>query len=110
MDGNIQNCFTGSYNFAKNLIKYNTIFSASGIITFKKSSSLSDTFKSIPNNRILVETDAPYLSPEPLRGKSNEPSHLKHTVAFLSKIKNIDQNSFSDITTKNFFKVFGELN
>ena len=84
--------------------------SASGIVTFKKSNELADTFKSIPIDRILVETDSPYLSPEPLRGKSNEPSNLKHTVKFLSKLKNIDQNLFSDITTKNFFKVFGDIN
>ncbi len=103
-------CFTGSKEFSNKLIDLGCYISASGIVTFKKSIELAETFKSIPIERILVETDAPYLSPEPLRGKSNEPSHLKHTVEFLSKIKNIDQNSFSDITTKNFFKVFGELN
>ncbi len=103
-------CFTGSKEFSNKLIDLGCYISASGIVTFKNSSELAETFKSIPIERILVETDAPYLSPEPLRGKSNEPSHLKHTVEFLSKIKNIDQNSFSDITTKNFFKVFGELN
>ena len=57
-----------------------------------------------------METDSPYLSPEPLRGKSNEPSHILHTVKFLSKIKNIDQNLLSEITTNNFFKIFGNLN
>ncbi len=103
-------CFTGSKNFSDKLIDLGCYISASGIVTFKKSNELAATFKSIPNDRILVETDSPYLSPEPLRGKSNEPSHLKHTVEFLSKIKNIDQNLFSDITTKNFFKVFGNIN
>ena len=57
-----------------------------------------------------METDSPYLSPEPLRGKSNEPSHILHTVKFLAKIKNIDQNLLSEITTNNFFKIFGNLN
>ena len=64
---------------------------------------------SIPTDRILVETDSPYLSPEPLRGKSNEPSHILHTVKFLSKIKKIDHTLFSKITTDNFFRIFGNL-
>ena len=103
-------CFTGSKEFSHKLIDLGSYISASGIITFKKSNELANIFKSIPTERILVETDSPYLSPEPLRGKSNEPSHLKHTVEFLSKIKNIDQKLFSDITTKNFFKIFGDIN
>jgi len=103
-------CFTGSKDFSNKLLDLGCYISASGIVTFKKSNELADTFKSIPIDRILVETDSPYLSPEPLRGKSNEPSNLKHTVKFLSKLKNIDQNLFSDITTKNFFKVFGDIN
>ena len=63
--------------------------SASGVVTFKKSRELANTFKEIPLEKMLVETDAPYLAPEPLRGKSNEPSYLKNTVKFLSDIKNI---------------------
>ena len=65
---------------------------------------------SLPNDKILVETDSPYLSPEPLRGKSNEPSYITHTVDFLSKIKNINSDDFAKITTSNFFKLFGQLN
>ena len=65
---------------------------------------------SLPNEKILVETDSPYLSPEPLRGKSNEPSHIVHTVNFLSKIKKINSEDFAKITTSNFFKLFGKLN
>ena len=81
-------------------------FSASGIITFKKNNDLIETFKSIPNDRILVETDSPYLSPEPLRGKTNEPSNIIHTVKFLSKIKNESESIVSDFTSKNFFRLF----
>ena len=103
-------CFTGSKNFAHKLIDLGCYISASGVVTFKKSKDLADTFLSIPNNRILVETDSPYLSPEPLRGKSNEPSHIVHTVNFLSKIKNINSDDFAKITTSNFFKLFGQLN
>ena len=103
-------CFTGSKRFALNLIDLGAYISASGVITFKKSDELANTFKEIPNDRILVETDSPYLAPVPLRGKPNEPSYIIHTVKFLSKLKNISFEDFSKITTKNFFNLFGELN
>ena len=103
-------CFTGSKDFAFKLLDLGCYISASGIVTFKNSSELANTFKLIPNDRILVETDSPYLSPDPLRGKTNEPSHIIHTVKFLSKLKNLDEKSLSNITTKNFFNLFGKLN
>ena len=84
--------------------------SASGVVTFKKSQDLANTFKEIPNDRILVETDSPYLAPVPLRGKTNEPSYIIHTVRFLSKLKNVSFEDFSKITTINFFNLCGELN
>ena len=84
--------------------------SASGVVTFKKSKDLANTFKELPNNRILVETDSPYLAPVPLRGKPNEPSYIVHTVKFLSKLKEISFDDFCDITTKNFFNLFGKIN
>ena len=77
---------------------------------FKKSIDLANTFKEIPNERILVETDSPYLAPVPFRGKPNEPSYIIHTVKFLSKLKNISFEDFSKITTNNFFNLFGKLN
>ena len=79
-------------------------------VTFKKSLELANTFKDLPNERILVETDAPYLAPVPLRGKPNEPSFIIHTVRFLSELKKLRFDEFSKITTQNFFKLFGELN
>ena len=84
--------------------------SASGVVTFKKSKELAETFKEIPISRILVETDSPYLAPEPLRGKPNEPSYITHTVKFLSDLKDISYEKFSDSTTQNFFNLFGKLN
>ena len=63
-----------------------------------------------PTNRILVETDSPYLAPEPLRGKSNEPSYIIHTVKFLSNLKKLSFKDFSNITTNNFLNLFGKLN
>ena len=103
-------CFTGSKVFAHKLIDLGCYISASGVVTFKKSKDLADTFLSLPNEKILVETDSPYLSPEPLRGKPNEPSHIIHTINFLSNIKNINSDIFAKITTNNFFKLFGEIN
>ena len=102
-------CFTGSKEFAFKLLDLGAYISASGVVTFKKSKELAETFKELPLDRILVETDSPYLSPEPLRGKSNEPSHIIHTVKFLSNLKNISFENFSNETSKNFFDLFGKL-
>jgi TatD DNase family protein len=103
-------CFTGSKKFAFDLLDLGAYISASGVVTFKKSTELAETFKQIPENRILVETDAPYLAPIPLRGKPNEPSYIIHTVKFLSNLKNIPFNIFAKKTTENFYNLFGELN
>ena len=103
-------CFTGSKDFAFKLLDLGAYISASGVVTFKNSQNLANTFKIIPNERILVETDSPYLAPVPLRGKPNEPSFIIHTVQFLSKLKKISFDDFSNITSKNFFNLFGHLN
>ena len=103
-------CFTGSKEFAFKLLDLGAFISASGVVTFKKSKDLALTFKEIPNERILVETDAPYLAPVPLRGKSNEPCYIVHTVKFLSELKKIPFDNFAEITSNNFFKLFGKLN
>ena len=106
----LMHCFTGSKKFAEKLLELNAYFSASGIITFKKNEELKETFKTIPLNKILIETDAPYLSPEPIRGKSNEPSNLIHTAKYLANLKEIDFEDMSSKTSNNFFKLFGNLN
>ena len=103
-------CFTGSREFAFKLIDLGAYISASGVVTFKKSFELANTFKDLPNKKILVETDAPYLAPVPLRGKPNEPSYIIHTVKFLSDLKKLSFNDFSKITTNNFLNLFGKLN
>ena len=69
----LMHCFTGSNNFAKKLLKFNTYFSASGIITFKNSTDLQNTFSEIPIERLLIETDSPFLAPDPMRGKKMNP-------------------------------------
>ena len=103
-------CFTGTREFAFNLLDLGAYISASGVVTFKKSQDLVSTFKDLPNDKILVETDSPYLSPVPLRGKLNEPGHIVHTVRFLSDLKKLPFDVFSNITTNNFYNLFGKLN
>ena len=100
-------CFTGSFEFAEKLIDLDSYISASGVITFKNSKGLAETFKKLPLDKILVETDSPYLSPMPLRGKSNEPSHIIHTIEFLANLRSIDKKEIEKYTTNNFNKLFG---
>ena len=102
----LMHCFTGSFNLAKKLLDLDAFFSASGIITFKNSNSLQDTFKFLPDNKILIETDSPYLAPEPMRGKKNEPSFIHHTLKKLAQIKIIEINKLDNITTNNFNNLF----
>jgi len=102
----IMHCFTGSQDFANKLLELDCFFSASGIITFKNSINLQDTFKIIPNNKLLVETDSPYLAPVPMRGKKNEPSYIKHTLEKLAILKNTEVNEMKKITSYNFNLLF----
>ena len=102
-------CFTGSKYFAKKLIDLNFYISVSGIITFKNSDELADTISSVPIENLLVETDSPYLSPAPHRGKVNEPSFIIHTIEKLSKIKKISSEVIASHTTSNFIKLFNLL-
>ena len=102
----LMHCFTGSKEFAKKLMDLNAYFSASGIITFKNSLELQETFKYINNDRILIETDSPFLAPIPMRGKKNEPSYIKYTLEKLSELKSINFNDLDSITTNNFEKLF----
>ena len=102
----LMHCFTGSKKFAEKLLKFNSIFSASGIITFKNSTDLQNTFKFLPLENILIETDSPFLAPVPNRGKKNEPSFLDFTAQKLSEIKEISKAEIATITTNNFNKLF----
>ena len=98
-------CFTGSQKFADEILELGFYISASGIITFKNSEDLRKVFEAIPINKLLVETDSPYLSPEPLRGETNQPSHIIHTIYKLASIRN---DSF-DLICKNTLKNFNTL-
>jgi TatD DNase family protein len=102
----LMHCFTGSKNFAEKLLELNSYFSASGIITFKNSVDLQDTFKFIPLDNMMIETDSPFLAPVPNRGKKNEPSFIDFTAAKLASIKDISKTKLIEITTNNFNRLF----
>ena len=99
-------CFTGSKEYAKKLLDLGAFISFSGIITFKNSLDLLETVNSIPIDRLLIETDSPYLAPVPLRGKSNEPSFIKYTAEKLAHIKKVDINMIKKATSNNFLNLF----
>ena len=102
----LMHCFTGSLEFAKKLLTLDAFFSASGIITFKNSIDLQDTFRSIPLEKLLIETDSPFLAPIPMRGKKNEPSFIRYTLQKLASLKETTEENMSNITTDNFNNLF----
>jgi len=102
----LMHCFTGSLEFSKKLLTLNAFFSASGIITFKNSIELQNTFKTLPLEKLLIETDRPFLAPIPMRGKKNEPSFIKYTLEKLSMITETTVEKMSKITTENFNRLF----
>ena len=102
----LMHCFTGSKDFAKKLLDLNTFFSASGIITFKNSRELQDTFSFLPLSKLLIETDSPFLAPVPNRGKKNEPSFIRYTAEKLAELKKVSKEVLISQTTENFNKFF----
>lgn len=98
--------YTGDYDNAKKALDCGFYISFSGIVTFKKADDLREVVKKIPPERMFVETDAPFLSPEPMRGKKNETSFVLHTANFLSNFLNMDYEDFCDKTTQNALKFF----
>ena len=104
----LMHCFTGSQKFAEKLLDFNSFFSASGIITFKNAEDLQQTFKFLPLDRILIETDSPFLAPVPNRGKKNEPSFIDFTAKKLAEIKEIKKTELTNITTNNFNNLFSK--
>ena len=99
-------CFTASYELAEAALSIGFYISFSGIITFKNAEDIRKSCKKIPINRILVETDAPFLAPVPFRGKRNEPSYITETIKKISDIKEISLEEATEITTNNFFNLF----
>ncbi len=99
-------CFTGSENLLDFCLKNNFYISLSGIITFKNADNLRRTIKNYPLDLILIETDSPFLAPEPMRGKINEPAFIKYTGEYLSSFFKLEIKQFEKIINNNFFKLF----
>ena len=105
--GGIMHCFSGSVEVAKECIKMNFYISLGGPVTFKNAKQPKKVAEEIPLDRLLIETDAPYLTPHPYRGKRNEPSYVKLVAEEVSRIKNVSFEEVSRITTENANKIFG---
>jgi TatD DNase family protein len=99
-------CFTGTKRLADAALAIGFSISVSGIATFKKSDELRAVLKDVPLDRLLVETDAPYLAPMPHRGKRNEPAFVAHTAAMLAGLKGVSADELARVTTDNFFRLF----
>ena len=102
-------CFTSTKEMAEAALNVGFYISLSGVITFRNAKDLVDIVKYIPTDKLLVETDSPYLSPVPNRGKRNEPSNTKFTLEKLAEIKSISVENMAKITTDNFFSLFKEI-
>ncbi len=102
-------CFTGTQRLAEAALELGLSISVSGIATFKKSDELRAVLKDVPLDRLLVETDAPFLAPMPFRGKRNEPAFVVHTAAALAKLKDVSAEELAEATTANFFRLFTKV-
>jgi TatD DNase family protein len=99
--------FTGTAETAAECIELGLYISFAGMVTFKKSVDLRSVAASIPDERILIETDSPYLSPDPLRGKRNEPANLVHTARRLAEVRGVSLEKFGEQTSANASALFG---
>ena len=104
--GGVMHCFTGDYEMARAAMDLGFYISFSGIVTFKNASDLADVARKIPLDRMLIETDSPYLAPEPRRGKENQPAYVRYTAEFLADLKNVDLADIAQATTDNFLTLF----
>jgi len=104
----VLHCFTGSQRLADMALGLGFYISLSGIVTFKNATELQATAKTIPANRLLVETDAPFLAPVPNRGKVCEPAFVADTAAFVAELRGIAYDDLAAGTTANFFRLFGK--
>lgn len=102
----IMHCFSGSVEFAKECIKEGWYLGIGGVVTFKNAIKMKDVVKNVPIEKIILETDAPYLTPVPYRGKENQPAYVKFVAEEIAKIKNITINDVKNITTQNAERIF----
>ena len=104
--GGVMHCFTESWEVAQRAMALNFYISFSGIVTFKKATGLKDIATRVPLERMLIETDSPYLAPVPHRGKTNQPAFVKHVAEEIAALRGISLDQVAEATTRNFFKLF----
>ena len=107
--GGIMHCFTESWSVAERAMTMNFSISFSGIVTFRNAAQVRDVAARVPWDRLLVETDSPYLAPVPMRGKTNEPAFVRHVAQGVADIRGVDVTEVARITTRNFFRLFNKL-
>ena len=104
--GGVMHCFTESQEVARQALEQNFYISFSGIVTFRNAEALREVAKQVPAERLLIETDAPYLAPVPFRGKTNEPAYVKHVAECLASLRATSLEDIAEHTTRNFFTLF----
>jgi len=104
--GGVMHCFTETLEVARAAVEMGFCISFSGIVTFKSAQPLREVAQALPLDRILVETDAPYLAPVPFRGKTNDPAFVRHVAAAVAGLRKLDPEAFAAVTTANFFRTF----
>ncbi len=107
--GGVMHCFAEDLDIALRSIELNFYISFSGIVTFKNATTLQQVAKKIPLNRILIETDSPYLAPVPYRGKQNHPALVKHVAEAIAQLRGMEYEEIAAITTENFYRCFNLL-
>lgn len=107
--GAVLHCFTESLDMAQAAMKMGIYISISGIVTFNSAKELQETVKLIPLDRLLIETDSPWLAPVPFRGKKNEPKHVVEVAKFIAKLKCISVEALAEQTTNNFYTLFNKI-
>lgn len=105
--GGVLHCFTEDWDMARNGLDLGFHVSFSGILTFKNAAQLREVARLVPLDRLLIETDSPYLSPVPHRGKSNEPRHVVHVAACMAELRGLPVEELASITGANYFRLFG---
>jgi TatD DNase family protein len=99
-------CFSEDWDVAEQALDIGFYISMSGIVTFKNATKVKEVAKRTPLDKLLVETDSPFLAPVPYRGKINEPAYVKHTAEYIAELRGISFNELAEATTENFFKLF----
>jgi TatD DNase family protein len=105
--GGVIHCFTGNRDAAREFVALGFQISFSGIVTFRNAREIQDAAPTVPDDRVMVETDAPYLAPEPYRGKRNEPAYVRRTLEVLATLRGVEADRLAAITSENAQRLFG---